>query len=144
MKKWILLAFFILIISIIPLHGGALQDAQLLSVQHSGEVYQVSGESMLKFFNPNSLIVTIPAEFENIRAGQLIVYKNTNDKLVVHRAIQKINDEWIVCGSENKFNDKSTVKSNNLIGIVYAVFNCWNKNEKKLPIKEVFALTTIE
>ena len=144
MKKWILLVFFILIISILPLHANVLQDAQLISVQYSGEVYQVSGDSMLKFFNPNSLIVTIPTKFENIRAGQLVVYKNSHGKLVVHRAIERINDEWIVRGSENKFNDKSTVKSNNLIGIVYAVFNCWNKNEKKLPIKEVFALTTIE
>lgn len=99
---------------------------------------------MMKFFRPGSLIVTIPTDFNKVKAGQVIVYKNSSGKLVAHRAVRKVGEEWVVRGSENRFDDLSKVNRGNLEGVVYVIFNCWSDKKEKTPAKEVFALEIAE
>jgi signal peptidase I len=144
MKKWILIFAFLISVFSTSLLANTLQDAQIIAAKHSGQVFQVSGESMMKFFRPGSLIVTIPADFNEVKAGQVIVYKNSSGKLVVHRAVRKVGEEWVVRGSENGFDDLSRVNRGNLEGVVYVIFNCWGNKKEKTPAKEVFALEIAE
>jgi len=140
MQKWLALMFFTLFFTTSVLKAGAFQDAQVLAEKYNGEVFQVSGESMLKFFRPGSLIVSIPVDFNKMKAGQVIVYRNKTGKLVAHRIVGKVNEEWVARGSENGFNDVSRVNRENCVGVIYAIFNSWGNKKEKTPAKEVFAL----
>lgn len=144
MGKWLTLMFFSLFLTISELKADTYQDAQVLAEKYNGEVFQVSGESMLKFFRPGSLIVSIPVDFSKVKLGQVIVYKNETGKLVAHRIIGKVNEEWVARGSENGFNDVSRVNRENCVGVVYAIFNSWGNKKEKTPAKEVFALEIAE
>lgn len=144
MGKWLTLIFFSLFLTISALKADVYQDAQVLAERHNGEVFQVSGESMLKFFRPGSLIVSIPVDFSKVKFGQVIVYRNNSGKLVVHRIVGKSNGELVARGSENGFDDISGVNQKNCVGVVYAIFNSWGDKKEKTPAKEVFALENVE
>jgi len=101
----------------------ALRDARLVAAQRSDlAVLQVSGQSMLPFFDEGTVIVAQRIDPARLRLGMVAVYVNRFGQTVVHRIVRKVDGGWQVQGYHNRRPDTTVVNAANLLGIVYAVF----------------------
>lgn len=78
---------------------------------------------MQPVFGDNVYFVIAPINFEDLRSGMLIAYRNLGGARVVHRIVAKEGKYWTVEGINNRYDDADYVTKENLIGIVYGTFH---------------------
>lgn len=102
----------------------ALGDAHRLADTKAGcQVVRVEGESMLPFFGDGAVLVvkTLPAA--KLRAGMVVLYRNSFGETVAHRLVAATAGGWQAQGYNNTAADSTTVSDANLLGVVYATFH---------------------
>ena len=81
------------------------------------------GYSMAPIYGSNTLIVTAPIAFEELKIGMIVAYRSRSGNRYVHQLIQKKHRNWVAKGLNNPTRDPELVTPENLIGVVYAIFN---------------------
>lgn len=85
----------------------------------------VSGESMEPTIKRDQLITVTPISLnrENIKKGDIILYKVSKDHFTIHRVIHVLckNKFYITKGDNNKKYDKYIVKFNNIVATLTEV-----------------------
>jgi len=81
-----------------------------------------TGESMAPIFGDNSVIVTTPIPFEELEAGMIVAFVSPHKGRVIHQLTRKTRYGWRSQGLNNAVEDDSYVTPENLIGVVYGVF----------------------
>lgn len=99
--------------------GTVLSDAHGLAGRVGGSVMRVSGSSMLPYFGDGAVLVVRPANFDGMRAGAVVVYRNRFGELVSHRLETRVADGWVARGANNRASDSTLVTAENLVGEVY-------------------------
>jgi hypothetical protein len=102
----------------------ALPDTTPLVNKHNTEIFSIIGNSMLPTLPPStSVMVDKDVSFEDIKEGDIIVYKSNynshSSKLtpyVIHRVYSKRGDKIICKGDNNSVIDKECITSSNLVG----------------------------
>lgn len=106
----------------------------------------IEGPSMEPLFQTGDLVVIIKSELNNIKPGDIIVFRKKNENgFVIHRVIQVINlrnaTYYVTKGDNNSLPDYLEfegpgIPSNRVIGKVMEVFNI----PVKIPIIGYFSL----
>ncbi len=78
---------------------------------------------MAPIYGENTQVVTMPIDFEDLKAEMIVAYRNRKGELVVHQIVNKIGKKWLARGINNRTWDPDRVTEKNLVGVVYAVFN---------------------
>jgi signal peptidase I len=82
--------------------------------------YVVASSSMSPVLNPGDRIEITPVNHEDIKIGQVIVFRNKDEKLIVHRVVKKKGLEFITAGDNLRIMDPP-VKATDIVGIVKGV-----------------------
>ena len=90
---------------------------------HGGTIAQGDGISMAPIYGENTVVVLAPIAFEDLKPEMIVAYRNRRGELVVHQIVNKIGKKWLARGINNRTFDRDRVTKNNLVGVVYAVFN---------------------
>lgn len=79
------------------------------------------GDSMLPSFNSKK-ILKIKVSDTDINVGDIVVYKNLSSPagMVIHRIVEKENDNYILKGDHNNYFD-GKISKNNIMGVVVDV-----------------------
>jgi len=102
----------------------AVADATAVAARRSDlSVLRVSGQSMLPYFDNDAVIVMKKIDAARLRVGMIAVYVNRLGEKVAHRVIGRVDGGWQVQGYSNDRPDSTVVKSDNLLGVVYATFS---------------------
>jgi signal peptidase I len=89
-----------------------------------GRVFTVSQTGSMKpTLDENSVVALEPAQYHELQAGDIVVYRNRNGRAVVHRLLQPSKSGWWVLGDNNAKADREAVTEDNLIGRVCAIFS---------------------
>lgn len=99
--------------------GTVLSEAHGLAARMGGSVMRVAGTSMLPYFGDGSVLVVRPANFDAVRAGAVVVYRNRFGELVSHRLETRVAGGWVARGANNRASDSTLVTAENLVGEVY-------------------------
>ena len=86
-------------------------------VENGDDGYIVASSSMVPVLNPGDKIEIIPVEFEKIEVGQVIVFKNQYEKLIVHRVVRKKKAQIITAGDSLRKYD-SPLNREDIVGTV--------------------------
>lgn len=80
------------------------------------------GESMQPVFADNTILVTNPIAWGDLKKGMLVAYYGPHGDRVVHSLLlyRENGDYWIAKGINNLDADGGRVTRDNLIGVVYA------------------------
>jgi signal peptidase I len=98
----------------------ALADAHQVTNLNSGwKVFVSSGESMLPQIDHNSLLLVAKTDFDELKEGMLVVYRDGSGDLVSHRLIEHTSEGWIAKGLNNYQKDPGLVTRDNLQGVVF-------------------------
>lgn len=81
------------------------------------------GDSMAPLFGPNTILLINPIAFADLERGMLVAYRSREGRRIVHRLERQDGDRWLALGLNNRYLDEEPVTPDNLIGIVYGVFN---------------------
>jgi len=71
----------------------------------------------------NSYLVIDPIDYQDLRPGMLVAYRNLAGRRVVHQLVAKEGHYWTVRGINNVQEDADFVTPDNLIGVVYGTFH---------------------
>lgn len=96
-----------------------------VSLERSGEGRQAalgSGQSMAPIYGDNSVVVTEPIAFEELEAGMIVAFYDAEKRRVIHQLTRLTRSGWRSKGINNDAEDDCFVTPENLIGVVYAVF----------------------
>ncbi len=88
-----------------------------------GTVRKGEGTSMAPIYGDNTVLVITPIEFDQLEAGMIVAYRNKWGDQIVHQLVKRNGRRWTAKGLNNEQTDSEPVTKNNLIGVVYAVFN---------------------
>jgi len=98
----------------------ALAGARQVANMNSGwKVFVSQGESMLPQISHNSLLLVARTDFDQLKEGMLVVYRDNSGDLVSHRLISHTKDGWVAKGLNNYREDPGLVTRDNLQGIVF-------------------------
>lgn len=115
----------------------ALSDARHLArINADMSVFMVKGESMEPFFGNNSLLVINKTDFDALRPGMLVVYKDAAGDFVAHRVIEHTSTGWTVMGQNNDKKDPGLVTSDNYQGSVFCLLH-YKEGTDKLATAEI-------
>lgn len=78
--------------------------------------------SMKPTLDENSIVAVESVKFEELRAGDIVIYRDKTGLPIVHRLLEKKGAQWIVLGDNNPGIDRETVTQTNLVGRVCAIF----------------------
>lgn len=81
-----------------------------------------AGDSMAPIYGENSVIVTHPIGFDELEAGMIVEFISETHGRVVHQLTRKTRHGWKSKGINNPVEDAGHVTADNLIGVVYGVF----------------------
>jgi signal peptidase I len=102
----------------------ALSDARhLASIKADMSVYMVKGDSMEPFFGNNSILVINKTDFDALRPGMMVVYRDAAGDFVAHRVIEHTSIGWTVMGQNNDKKDPGLVTSDNYQGTVFCMLH---------------------
>ena len=105
-------------------YDAAVSDALTVAANRPEmSVVRVAGQSMLPYFSDDAVIVVKKIEAARLRVGMIAVYVNRFGEKVAHRVIGRVDGGWQVQGYSNDRPDSTVVKSDNLLGVVYATFS---------------------
>ena len=97
---------------------------QETKVGEGQKVWQVSHTGSMKPFLQGGEYVVTVANYDAIRLGQILVYHAPYNKSpIVHRAVQKDKDGWIMSGDANRHTESwFRVTKDNYLGTVVSVY----------------------
>ncbi len=95
----------------------------VLTLNSGWKIFMVKGQSMEPQFGKNSVLLTSPGNFKDLRPGMLVVYKDAFGDLVAHRLMENTGKGWIAKGYNNKTIDPGLVTEANLQGVIFGVLN---------------------
>jgi hypothetical protein len=99
----------------------AWKDAELLAGRDAGRTALIGGgQSMNPVYGDNTMLVTVPVAFADLKAGMTVVYLNRANRRVAHVLIAKEAKGWRAQGLNNPEADAELVTPDNLIGVLYA------------------------
>jgi signal peptidase len=82
------------------------------------ELMVVLSGSMAPTFNTGSIVAVKPIEFEQIKPGDIITFKDVDGRTVTHRVVEINNGELITKGDANDGKDSVPVSADRIIGQV--------------------------
>ena len=101
----------------------AIAFAQQTAETMGGRVFTIAPTGSMKpTLDENSVVAIETVKFEDLRAGDIVIYRDAAGLPIVHRLHQKADDRWIVLGDNNSAVDRETVSAANLVGRVCAIF----------------------
>ncbi|HTZ19938.1 MAG TPA: S24/S26 family peptidase [Opitutaceae bacterium] len=99
----------------------AWKDAEMLAARDPGRTALVGGgTSMNPVYGDNTMLVAVPIDFKDLKAGMYVVYLNRYNRRVAHRLVAKEGKGWRAQGLNNPEEDNDLVTPENLIGVIYA------------------------
>ncbi len=82
-----------------------------------------TGQSMAPIYGENTVIVTTPIDFDELEAGMIVAFfSEERGGRVIHQLTRKTRFGWRSKGLNNPVEDDGYVTAENLIGVVYGVF----------------------
>lgn len=101
----------------------AIAIAQQTADKLGGRVFTIAPTGSMKpTLDENSVVAVETVKFDELRAGDIVIYRDNAGLPIVHRLHQKAGERWIVLGDNNSSVDRETVTPANLIGRVCAIF----------------------
>jgi signal peptidase I len=101
----------------------AIAIAQQTADKLGGRVFTVAPTGSMKpTLDENSVVAVETVKFDDLRPGDIVIYRDTAGLPIVHRLHHKTADRWIVLGDNNSSADRETVTPANLVGRVCAIF----------------------
>ncbi len=95
--------------------------ARFLAAQEEGRLFgRGSGVSMLPIYGENTRVIVTPIPFDDLEPGMIVAYRDSSNRMVVHRLVSRRGDRWTASGINNPQIDRDAVTRENLIGVVYA------------------------
>lgn len=82
-----------------------------------------TGDSMAPLLGDNTLIVTHPIKWEDLKPGMIVVYRDSRGKNITHKLSHQEKLHWVAVGINNEYVDEERVTPHNLVGVVYATFH---------------------
>ena len=96
--------------------------AQTRAREVGGVAVPASGRSMLPLYQNGVIMVIAPAEYDDLKRGQTVVYQNRKGRTVAHILVAKCKTGWRVTGLNNRVHDGEGVNESNLRGVVVDAF----------------------
>jgi hypothetical protein len=97
--------------------------AESEAARHEGDFVVIgSGDSMLPYYRPGTVMVIHPTSYFMLRAGMAVVYRNRQGTTVAHMLVERSENGWLARGLNNAEPDDDLVTAKNLIGVVKAAF----------------------
>ncbi|GAB5560552.1 MAG: hypothetical protein SynsKO_21990 [Synoicihabitans sp.] len=87
-----------------------------------GVAIRGNGGSMKPLYEDGVIMVIAPADYEELKRGQTVVYQNQAGRTVAHVLIAKCKTGWRVAGLNNRTHDGQGVNAQNLRGVVVDAF----------------------
>ncbi|GHC04168.1 S24/S26 family peptidase [Cerasicoccus arenae] len=81
------------------------------------------GTSMQPLYGKNAYLVINPINYDELKPGMVVAYKDLSGRKVVHALLAKEGKYWTVQGINNAFEDPDYVTPENLLGVVYGSFH---------------------
>lgn len=101
----------------------ALSLAQMTAATVGGQVFTVAPTGSMKPTLDESSVVTVEkVTFTQLRAGDIVIYRNSNGLAIIHRLYEQHGHSWLVLGDNNGSVDREAVTAQNLVGRVCAIF----------------------
>jgi len=101
----------------------ALSLAQITAATVGGQVFTVAPTGSMKPTLDESSVVTVEkVAFTQLRAGDIVIYRNAEGIPIIHRLYEQHGAAWLVLGDNNGSVDREAVTSRNLVGRVCAIF----------------------
>jgi len=101
----------------------ALAIAQQTADALGGRVFTIAPTGSMKpTLDENSVVTVEVVKYEDLRTGDIVIYRDNAGLPIVHRLHHKDGNRWIVLGDNNSTVDRETVTPVNLIGRVCAIF----------------------
>lgn len=92
--------------------------AQAKARECRGVAVPAKGNSMLPLYQHGVIMVVAPADYDELKRGQTVVYENSHGRIVAHILVAKTRQGWRVTGLNNRTHDGEGVNARNLRGIV--------------------------
>jgi signal peptidase I len=97
--------------------------AQLTADVAGGREFMIAPTGSMKPTLDENSVVTVEAVcFDQLRSGDIVIYRNISGAPVVHRLYEKAGGCWFVLGENNARVDREAVPGANLLGRVCAIF----------------------
>jgi signal peptidase len=97
--------------------------AQQTAEAAGGRVFTIAPTGSMKpTLDENSVVTVETVPFNQLRQGDIVIYRNVSGTPVVHRLHEQANGCWLVLGDNNPAVDRETVTPANLLGRVCAIF----------------------
>ncbi len=101
----------------------ALSLAQITATTVGGQVFTVAPTGSMKPTLDESSVVTVETvAFQDLRAGDIVIYRNGSGTPIIHRLYERHNSGWLVLGDNNGSVDREAVTRQNFVGRVCAIF----------------------
>lgn len=104
----------------------AFQQAVTRAAQVGGRVFTVADtHSMEPLLYGNNFVVTAPAEYENLKMGDVVTYKPkwNREQMTIHRLVAQDRDGWIASGDNNPRSESwERVRKDNYYGRLVAIY----------------------
>lgn len=102
----------------------ALSDAQhIASMNPNWILMEAEGNSMNPHYSSNDLIIIEKSDFDDLRPGMVVVYKDKEGDYVGHIILEKTPEGFIAQGFNNSNKDPQLVTKDNYIGTLFATFH---------------------
>lgn len=103
-------------------HEEADRLARQVAVQIGGTTWRVAGTSMLPMLPDRCILVAEAVDFEQLRAGDVVVYSNRHLRPIIHRLVERRGEGWRVKGDALAWADDDLVTRTNFLGRQCAIF----------------------
>lgn len=100
----------------------AISVARTRAREVGGVAVPATGNSMLPLYRTGTIMVIAPADYEDLKRGQTVVYQNRKGRTVAHILVAKCRTGWRVTGLNNRRHDGEGVNADNLRGVVVDAF----------------------
>lgn len=101
----------------------ALSLAQITAATVGGQVFTVAPTGSMKPTLDESSVVTVEkVAFSELRAGDIVIYRNDVGLPIIHRLYEQHGGGWLVLGDNNGSVDREAVTKQNFVGRVCAIF----------------------
>ena len=103
--------------------GRAIAIAQQTADTMGGRVFTIAPTGSMKpTLDENSVVAVEIVKYDNLRPGDIVIYRDNGGLPIVHRLHHMNGSRWIVLGDNNSTVDRETVTPVNLVGRVCAIF----------------------
>ncbi|RNB81419.1 signal peptidase I [Brevibacillus nitrificans] len=120
LKKSISVLTSVLLVAVIAIAGfllvGKMNSGK--TMLFGNEIMVVLSGSMTPTFTTGSIVAVGPAEFKDIKQGDIITFKDTEGRTITHRVIEKQESNLVTKGDANDAADTAPVTADRLIGKV--------------------------